>query len=101
MNNSQWDAVRRAALGMYPQGEAARSNKPPPIGLDDLPAFEAVCETAGGYGEWVEDPADLPAALARAKHEVVVEGRQARSTGFEPLASASESRTGSPHQGIH
>ena len=70
MNNSQWGAVRRAALGMYPQGEAARSNKPPLIDLDDLPAFEAVCEAAGGYGERVEDPADLPAALARAKHEV-------------------------------
>ncbi|HKN09739.1 MAG TPA: thiamine pyrophosphate-requiring protein [Pseudomonadota bacterium] len=77
MNNSQWGAVRRAALGMYPQGEAARSNKPPLIDLDDLPAFEAVCEAAGGYGERVEDPADLPTALARAKHEVVVEGRQA------------------------
>jgi TPP-dependent pyruvate/acetoin dehydrogenase alpha subunit len=29
MNNSMWGAVRRATLGMYPHGEAARSNKPP------------------------------------------------------------------------
>ena len=34
--------------------------------LDALPAFEKVCEASGGYGERVEDPAELPAALARA-----------------------------------
>jgi len=66
VNNAMWGAVRRATLGMYPQGEAARSNKPPFIDLDELPAFEMVCEAAGGYGERVEDPAELPAALQRA-----------------------------------
>ena len=29
VNNAMWGAVRRATLGMYPQGEAARSNRPP------------------------------------------------------------------------
>jgi acetolactate synthase-1/2/3 large subunit len=77
MNNSMWGAVRRATLGMYPQGEAARSNKPPLIDLDDLPAFEQVCAAAGGYGERVEDPVTLPAALDRAIHAVTVEKRQA------------------------
>jgi acetolactate synthase-1/2/3 large subunit len=66
VNNAMWGAVRRATLGMYPQGEAAKSNKPPFIDLDDLPAFEQVCAAAGGYGERVEDPDELPAALARA-----------------------------------
>ena len=33
MNNSMWGAVRRATLGMYPHGEAARSNKPPHCAL--------------------------------------------------------------------
>ncbi len=56
MNNSMWGAVRRATQGMYPQGEAMRSNKPPLIDLDELPAFEQVCAAAGGYGERVEDP---------------------------------------------
>ncbi|HEY1300248.1 MAG TPA: thiamine pyrophosphate-dependent enzyme, partial [Stellaceae bacterium] len=77
MNNSMWGAVRRATQGMYPQGEAMRSNKPPLIDLDELPAFEQVCAAAGGYGERVEDPAALPAALARALHAVTVEKRQA------------------------
>lgn len=77
MNNSMWGAVRRATLGMYPQGEAARSNKPPLIDLDELPAFEQVCAAAGGYGERVEDPAALPEALGRAIHAVTIEKRQA------------------------
>jgi acetolactate synthase I/II/III large subunit len=66
VNNAMWGAVRRATLGMYPQGDAAKSNKPPFIDLDELPAFDKVCEAAGGYGERVEDPAELPAALKRA-----------------------------------
>jgi acetolactate synthase I/II/III large subunit len=77
MNNSMWGAVRRATMGMYPQGEAMRSNKPPLIDLDELPAFEQVCAAAGGYGERVEDPAELPAALDRALRAVTVEKRQA------------------------
>jgi acetolactate synthase I/II/III large subunit len=77
MNNSMWGAVRRATLGMYPQGEAARSNNPPLIDLDELPAFEQVCAAAGGYGERVDDPAALPAALERAVRAVTIEKRQA------------------------
>src|SRR5580704_13455904 len=76
INNAMWGAVRRATLGMYPDGEAARSNKPPFIDLDDLPAFEAICEASGGYGERVEDPKELPAALDRAL-KAVAGGQQA------------------------
>jgi acetolactate synthase-1/2/3 large subunit len=77
VNNAMWGAVRRATLGMYPEGEASRSNRPPFIDLDELPAFEQVCAAAGGYGERVEDPAELPAAFERAFHAVNVEKRQA------------------------
>ena len=77
VNNAMWGAVRRATLGMYPQGEAARSNRPPFIDLDELPAFEQVCAAAGGYGERVDDPAALPAAFERALHAINVEKRQA------------------------
>jgi acetolactate synthase-1/2/3 large subunit len=77
VNNAMWGAVRRATLGMYPKGEAARSNRPPFIDLDELPAFEQVCAAAGGYGERVDDPAELPAAFERALHAVTIEKRQA------------------------
>jgi len=77
VNNAMWGAVRGAALAMYPQGEAAKSNRPPLSDLDELPAFEQVCAAAGGYGERVEDPAELPAAFTRAFHAVNVEKRQA------------------------
>jgi acetolactate synthase I/II/III large subunit len=76
MNNSMWNAVRRSTLQMYPQGQATRSNSMPFTRLDDLPAFEQVCEAAGGYGKRVEDPAELPAAIDRAL-EIVRSGRQA------------------------
>jgi acetolactate synthase I/II/III large subunit len=76
INNAMWGAVRRATLGMYPDGEAARSNKPPFIDLDDLPAFETICEASGGYGERVEDPKELPRAMKRAL-EAVDRGQQA------------------------
>jgi acetolactate synthase-1/2/3 large subunit len=77
MNNSMWGAVRRATAGMYPEGEAMRSNNPPLMDLDRLPAFDQVCAAAGGYGERVEDPAALPGALDRALRAVTIEKRQA------------------------
>jgi acetolactate synthase I/II/III large subunit len=77
MNNSMWNAVRRSTLQMYPQGLAARGNEAPFTRLDDLPAFERICEAAGGYGARVEDPAELPAAIDRALEIVRNEGRQA------------------------
>jgi len=36
-----------------------------------------VCQAAGGYGERVEDPAEVPAALERALRIVQQEQRQA------------------------
>jgi acetolactate synthase-1/2/3 large subunit len=77
MNNQMWNAVRHFTLAMYPNGEAARSNDQPFTRLHKLPAFEQVCIAAGGYGERVEDPAELPAALSRALTVVRQEKRQA------------------------
>jgi len=77
MNNAMWGAVQRSTFGMYPGGLASKSNAPPFVGLGKLPAFETICEAAGGYGERVEDPAALPEALQRALSVVRNEGRQA------------------------
>jgi acetolactate synthase-1/2/3 large subunit len=77
MNNSMWGAVRGSALGMYPDGWAAKSNEMPFTRLAELPAFEQICAAAGGHGERVEDPGALPAALERAIAVVRNEKRQA------------------------
>ena len=77
MNNGMWGAVERSTLAMYPDGLAARSNEPPFVALQKLPAFEKICESAGGYGERVDDPAALPGALKLAMSVVKDEGRQA------------------------
>jgi acetolactate synthase-1/2/3 large subunit len=77
MNNAMWGAVQRSTLAMYPDGLASKSNEPPFVGLPKLPAFEKLCEAAGGYGERVEDPASLPGALQRALTVVTKERRQA------------------------
>jgi acetolactate synthase I/II/III large subunit len=77
MNNAMWGAVQRSTLAMYPGGLASRSNEPPFVGLEKLPAFEQICAAAGGYGERVDDPAALPAALERAMAVVKNERRQA------------------------
>jgi acetolactate synthase I/II/III large subunit len=76
MNNGMWNAVRRSTVAMYPQGDAAASATPPFIHLGDRVALEQVCAAAGGYGERVDDPEALPAALGRAM-SAVKEGRQA------------------------
>lgn len=75
-NNSMWNAVRRSTLTMYPSGATAKSNKAPLMHLDALPPFERICEASGGYGERVENPDELPKALARAI-KAVKEGRHA------------------------
>jgi acetolactate synthase-1/2/3 large subunit len=77
MNNAMWGAVDRSTRAMYPDGRAAKSNDPPFVQLKQLPAFERICEAAGGYGERVEDPAALPGALERALAVVANEKRQA------------------------
>jgi acetolactate synthase-1/2/3 large subunit len=64
-NNSLYGAVRRATLDMYSDSAAGEADG---RFLADLPApsFEKIVTAHDGYGEKVERPADLPAALQRA-----------------------------------
>ena len=76
-NNSQWGAVAGATRGVYPDGWAVKTNT---FSFSDLSPnldFEKICEAAGGYGERVDDPAEVTPALKRALHAVQVEGRHA------------------------
>ena len=77
MNNSMWGAVHRFTRAMYPAGAAARSNQEVFTHLTNLPAFEDVARAAGGYGERVEHPDELPAAIERALAVMRNEGRHA------------------------
>lgn len=76
-NNRRWQAVRRATVGLNPDGYAARSDHPPITMLDGVDKYEKAVEVADGYGERVEDPADLMPALERGLKAVQVEQRQA------------------------
>jgi acetolactate synthase-1/2/3 large subunit len=76
-NNSQWSAVAGATRGVYPDGHAVKTNNFPFSDLSPSLDFEMICQSAGGYGERVEDPADVPAAIERALHAIRVEKRQA------------------------
>jgi acetolactate synthase-1/2/3 large subunit len=64
-NNHSWHAVRQATLDVYPDGTAAKANVMPLTELKPAPDYEKVIETCGGYGQKVEDPGDLVAALRR------------------------------------
>ena len=76
-NNAGWERTRRATLDYAPEGWAARNPSMPLCELAPPPAYDAICEANGGYGERVDDPARLPAALARALDVVRRERRQA------------------------
>src|SRR5262249_56003786 len=49
-NNRVWNAVRRANLGMYPNGWAAKTNNFPLSELQPSPHFEVLATASGGDG---------------------------------------------------
>ena len=77
MNNRMWGSVRKATLGLHPDGAAARINRAPLTYLEPAPAYHRVVEASGGYGEEVGEARALPGALERALKAVDVEKRQA------------------------
>ncbi len=76
-NNRAWNAVKRAVRGYAPHGWTAKTGSMPMSDLEPSPDYELVCRASGGHAERVEDPAELPAALARAMRVVREEKRQA------------------------
>ena len=77
MNNKMWGSVRKATLGLYPEGAASTANQAPLTYLDPAPAYHKIVEASDGYGEEVQDPDELPAALERAIKAVDIEKRTA------------------------
>ena len=77
MNNKMWGSVRKATLGLYPEGAASTANQAPLTYLDPAPDYHKIVEASDGYGEEVKDPGDLPKALERGLKAVDVDKRQA------------------------
>ena len=76
-NNRRWNAVDMARRYMYPDGYAARSNRPPFVALEPSPDYEKIVAANGGHGERVDDPAELTGAIERALGAVTTKsGRQ-------------------------
>jgi acetolactate synthase-1/2/3 large subunit len=76
-NDGEWGAVKRATLGVHPDGWAAATGTVPLSSLSPSPRYEEIVRAFDGHGERVEDPAELPAALRRALRLVREERRQA------------------------
>jgi acetolactate synthase-1/2/3 large subunit len=78
VDNQKWNEVGSATRHLYPDGHAASNRALEPLTyFDQRLRLEKVVECVGGYGERVTDPAELPAALARAIRVVTEERRQA------------------------
>ncbi|MEX0853933.1 MAG: thiamine pyrophosphate-requiring protein [Bauldia sp.] len=66
VNNGLWQAVRRATLAMYPDGNAARANVMPFTELTPGLDYAAIARAHGCFGERVADGAALPEVIDRA-----------------------------------
>jgi acetolactate synthase-1/2/3 large subunit len=75
-NNQQWEAVKSGTLAVHPAGAARTRGRFPLSELRPSPHFEQMARTVDGYGERVESPGELPAALKRGL-AAVREGRPA------------------------
>jgi acetolactate synthase I/II/III large subunit len=75
-NNRTWNAVKRAVQSHARDGWAVKTDSMPLTALEPAPDYEMVCRASGGHGERVEDPAQLPDALARGLRIVKEEKRQ-------------------------
>lgn len=74
-DNGGWKAVKDCTLKVYPEG-AAKETDEFQSRLVKQPHFEKVVEAFGGHGEWVGDPEEVPAAIARCM-QAIAEGRSA------------------------
>lgn len=95
MNNKMWGSVRKATLGLYPEGAASSANQAPLTYLDPAPEYHKIVEASGGYGEEVKNPEDLLGALERGLKSVEVDKTQAVinvNTTYDDAAAIADAR---------
>ena len=76
-NNSRYGAVRRATLSMFKDGAAGETDGNVLAALSPSPPYDEMARAQGAHAERVENPADLPGAIERARDVVMNEKRQA------------------------
>ena len=76
-NNAIWHSTKAATQQVMPDGWAVSTGNFPLCDLSPSPRYEMVVAAHGGYGEMVDDPAELLPALKRALKVVKEEKRQA------------------------
>ncbi|MBI1204868.1 MAG: thiamine pyrophosphate-requiring protein [Rhodopseudomonas sp.] len=76
-NNSRYGAVRNSTLSMFKDGVAGENDGRDLADLDPAPPYDEMAKAQGAHAERVENPADLPGALARARDAVMKDKRQA------------------------
>lgn len=76
-NNAVWHSTKAATQQVLPDGWAASTGNFPLCELSPSPRYEMVVAAHGGYGEMVDEPAELLPALRRALKVVREEKRQA------------------------
>ncbi|MDB5965799.1 MAG: thiamine pyrophosphate-requiring protein [Polaromonas sp.] len=65
LDNGGWQAVKEAVLRVYPSGAAVQADEFQARLQGQDRRFEKVAEAFGAYGEYVSDPAEVEAAIAR------------------------------------
>jgi acetolactate synthase-1/2/3 large subunit len=65
MNNGGYNASKMPVLGLFPDGASRRANAFPGVRFNTPPDYAALARSCHAYGERVEDPAELPAAISR------------------------------------
>lgn len=69
LDNTGWAAVKEATLRVYPGGVAQNDQEYEALLAPDMD-FTKVVESAGGYGEKIDDPEQVAGAIARCLKEV-------------------------------
>jgi acetolactate synthase-1/2/3 large subunit len=75
-NNSRYGAVRNSTLSMFKDGAAGEDDGNGLAQLGPAPPYDELAKAQGAHAERVEKPADLTAALTRAR-DAVLAGKQA------------------------
>jgi acetolactate synthase I/II/III large subunit len=65
LNNGGYNASKMPVLGLFPDGASSRGDSFPGVRFPTPPDYAALARSCHAYGERVEDPAELPAAIQR------------------------------------